>query len=164
MDINGKKLADITVAEFLQLVEENGMRIIISGYGEKSPESAENPLIDWDGPIKKEDLVHVVTSYLHILGISPSLKGYNYIRTSILFAMEDNGIKGLHTKIAKKYGCTLTTVEHAIHFAVCSSMVKGDPEIIARLFGNIINSQKLQPTNREFIATIVDHLKLRLVE
>ena len=101
-----------------------------------------------------------VSSILKEMGVSAHLKGYKYVRYSIMLGIKnqeliENITKILYPTVAKKFNTTSSKVERAIRNAIESAWERGNHEIFYKYFGNTISSKK--PTNSEFIANIVDY-------
>lgn len=106
-----------------------------------------------------------VTKLLHELGIPSHIKGYQYIRESIIMLYEKpemiGGItKELYPEIAKKYDTTISRVERAIRHAIEVSWNRGDWDLMEEIFGHSVDIDKAKPTNSEFVVTIADKLRL----
>ena len=106
-----------------------------------------------------------VTTILHEIGVPAHIKGYQYLRDSIIMAVEDPEIlnsitKILYPTIAKMYQTTASRVERAIRHAIEVGWSRGRMETIDRLFGYTVSNCKGKPTNSEFIALIADKLRL----
>lgn len=105
-----------------------------------------------------------VTSILRELGIPAHIKGYYYLRESIMMAVEDpdvlNGVtKIIYPQIAKRYDTTSSRVERAIRHAITVAFNRGNIDLTNNIFGYTVNSDKGRPTNSEFIAMIADKLR-----
>lgn len=125
-----------------------------------------NYKVDNDDSDKK--LTIIVTNLLHEIGIPANRRGYYYLRTAIIWGMKDVRsiefiTKDLYPNIAKKYGTTPSRVERAIRYSIEGAVVRGNIETIERIFGYTVSSKKGKPTNSEFIAMLVDTLKIRTV-
>lgn len=106
-----------------------------------------------------------ITEILHEIGVPAHIKGYQYLRTSILDVISNIELLGAITKelypnIAKKYGTTPSRVERAIRHAIEVAWNRGRIETINEIFGYTIHNNKGKPTNSEFIAMISDKLRL----
>lgn len=106
-----------------------------------------------------------VTRMIRELGIPAHIKGYQYIRESIIMAVKDGSIlnyitKMLYPAIAKKYRTTSSSVERAIRHAIEVAFSRGQAEYLEELFGYRAQSGRGKPTNSEFIALIADKMKL----
>ncbi len=107
-----------------------------------------------------------VTNMIHEVGIPAHIKGYQYLRDSIIMAIEESDIlnsitKVLYPTIAKKYDTTASRVERAIRHAIEVAWERGRMETIEELFGYTVSNGKGKPTNSEFIALIADKLRLQ---
>ena len=106
-----------------------------------------------------------ITKMLHSLGIPSHIKGYQYIRESILLIYRNPYIIGgitkqLYPEVAVKFNTTSSRVERAIRHAIEVSWNRGDYEYMEELFGHSVDYDRAKPTNSEFIATVADKLKL----
>jgi len=113
------------------------------------------------------DLEVMVTDILHQIGVPAHIKGYQYLRTSILLSIENRDIinhitKELYPTVAKKYKTTATRVERAIRHAIEVAWDRGDVDVLNAYFGYTIHSQKGKPTNSEFVAMISDKIGLKI--
>ena len=108
-----------------------------------------------------------VTGILHQIGVPAHIKGYHYLRNSIIMAVEDPEIinavtKQLYPNVAKKYGTTSSRVERAIRHAIEVAWDRGDVDVLNSYFGYTIHNTRGKPTNSEFIAMISDKLSLEM--
>ena len=135
-------------------------------------------LSDWSNEIsplvvKKDNVVtdtqleFIITEIMHDLGVPAHIKGYQYIRYSIMLAVKDKDIIGSITKclyptVAKKHNTTSSRVERAIRHAIEVAWDRGDVDTLNSYFGYTIQNNKGKPTNSEFIAMISDKIRLQL--
>ncbi len=145
---NAADLAD----RILQLCSMNGMKV---------PAPAQ-PL-----PEPEPSLEIQVTEILHQIGVPAHIKGYHYLRDSIIMAIETPDIinavtKQLYPNVAKKYNTTASRVERAIRHAIEVAWDRGDVDILNSYFGYTIHNTRGKPTNSEFIAMISDRLRLHM--
>lgn len=108
-----------------------------------------------------------ISKMLHSLGIPSHIKGYQYIRESILLIYDNPYIIGgitkeLYPEVAERYKTTSSRVERAIRHAIEVSWNRGDYEYMEELFGHSVDYDRAKPTNSEFIATVADKLRLDL--
>lgn len=114
----------------------------------------------------EEDMESQVTQIIHQIGVPAHIKGYQYLRTAILMAIEDAEIinyvtKMLYPTVAKKYQTTSSRVERAIRHAIEVAWDRGDVDTLNSYFGYTIQNNRGKPTNSEFIAMISDNLRLK---
>lgn len=123
------------------------------------------------GSIKKLDLSGgielKVTEILHQIGVPAHIKGYHYLRDSIIMSVERPEVinavtKQLYPSVAKKYETTSSRVERAIRHAIEVAWDRGDVDVLNSYFGYTIHISRGKPTNSEFIAMIADKLRLQL--
>jgi len=108
-----------------------------------------------------------VTEILHQIGVPAHIKGYHYLRDSIIMAIETPDIinavtKQLYPNVAKRYETTASRVERAIRHAIEVAWDRGDVDILNSYFGYTIHNTRGKPTNSEFIAMISDRLRLHM--
>ncbi len=114
-----------------------------------------------------EDLELTVTQFIHELGVPAHIKGYQYIREAIMMVVKDMDMlnyitKQLYPAIAKRYGTTASRVERAIRHSIEVAWSRGKPEVMDKIFGYTVHTEKGKPTNSEFIAMVADHARLEL--
>lgn len=114
---------------------------------------------------KLPSLESAVTDMLHEIGIPAHIKGYHYLRDSIIMAIEDMDVLNAITKIlyptvAKRHQTTSSRVERAIRHAIEVAWNRGKLDTLDNLFGYTVSNRKGKPTNSEFIALIADTIRL----
>ncbi|MCI9247202.1 MAG: hypothetical protein HFJ30_08905 [Clostridia bacterium] len=114
---------------------------------------------------KKPNLILRITRVIQELGIPAHIKGYQYLRKAIEMAVKDMTYidavtKELYPAVAKEFGTTSSIVERAMRHAIGVAWERGDLETLQKYFGYTVSSTKGKPTNSEFIAMIVDKLRL----
>ena len=107
-----------------------------------------------------------ITDILHEIGVPAHIKGYHYLRNAIMHSIKDPEMlesvtKLMYPTVAKEYGTTPSRVERAIRHAIEIAWDRGDVDTLNSFFGYTVNTGKGKPTNSEFIALIVDKIKLR---
>ncbi len=120
-------------------------------------------------PVKAEpkDLERTVTALIHDIGIPAHIKGYQFIRSAILMAIDNIEVinhitKQLYPDLAKMYKTTPSRIERAIRHAIEVAWNRGHVDTMEKLFGYTISAEKGKPTNSEFIAMLADHLRLQM--
>ncbi|MBP5578043.1 MAG: sporulation transcription factor Spo0A [Ruminococcus sp.] len=113
-----------------------------------------------------DDMEVVVTDMIHQLGVPAHIKGYHYLRTAILYSIEDKTLldsvtKLLYPTVAGIYDTTSSRVERAIRHAIEIAWDRGNVDTLNSFFGYTVDTGKGKPTNSEFIALITDKLRLR---
>ena len=95
--------------------------------------------MEYEGTENKK-LEEYVTKVMIEMGVPAHLKGYQYLRSSIMMAEEDMEVVGsvtklLYPEIAKRYKTTEQKVERAIRNAIEVSWLRGNVQIFEELFG-----------------------------
>lgn len=121
----------------------------------------------YKAPKKAYNLESEVTTLLHEIGVPAHIRGYNYMRESIMIAVNDAEVlnyitKELYPEIAKRCNTTPSRVERAIRHAIEVAWSRGSLETKDNLFSYTINVNKGKPTNSEFIALIADKIRLEM--
>jgi len=144
-------------------------RLRFFGSSKKAPlknrEVKKSLSFDKSNNVKPRNLEADVTSIIHEIGVPAHIKGYQYLRDSIMLSVSDmdmlNSItKMLYPTIAKMNHTTSSRVERAIRHAIEVAWSRGNLDTIDELFGYTINTGKGKPTNSEFIALIADKIRL----
>ncbi len=125
--------------------------------------SQENP----DPETRRRAIERTVTDTIHSVGIPANIKGYQYLRDAIIMSIADAELIGaitkqLYPKVAGRHNTSPSRVERAIRHAIEVACMRGNDEVLYRLFGYTVNNNKGKPTNSEFIALIADKLRLDL--
>ena len=103
------------------------------------------------------DMITKITNIIHEIGIPTHIKGCMYLREAISMVLNDTELlsaatKELYPSIGKKFNTTASRVERTISHAIEVAWSRGQVETI--------NNEKVKPTNSEFIAMLVDKLRL----
>ena len=125
------------------------------------------PIICNNTAIMDTDLELMVTEIIHQIGVPAHIKGYCYLRESIILAIKDSEIinsvtKTLYPTVAKRHSTTSSRVERAIRHAIEVAWDRGDVNVLNSYFGYTVHNARGKPTNSEFIAMISDKLRLRV--
>ncbi len=132
--------------------------------GKSAPVQVKDPMLKQE--TTEIDLESQVTSLILEIGIPAHVKGYHYVRTAIIMAVENpetiNAVtKIVYPTIAKKYQTSSSRVERAIRHAIEVAWDRGDIDVLNGIFGYSINGNRGKPTNSEFIAMLADQLRLK---
>ncbi len=125
------------------------------------------PVVVKNECISDSELELMVTEIIHQIGVPAHIKGYHYLRESIILSIKDNEImnsvtKLLYPTVAKNFSTTSSRVERAIRHAIEVAWDRGDIDVLNSYFGYTIQTDRGKPTNSEFIAMISDKLRLKL--
>ncbi len=107
-----------------------------------------------------------ITDVLHQIGVPAHIKGYHYLRSSIMMCIENPEVinavtKQLYPAVAQRFDTTPSRVERAIRHAIEVAWDRGDIDVLNSYFGYTIHNSRGKPTNSEFIAMISDKLSLQ---
>jgi two-component system response regulator (stage 0 sporulation protein A) len=102
---------------------------------------------------------------MHEVGVPAHIRGYDYIRDSILLSLKDRNMlkaitKDLYPTVAKKNNTTASRVERAIRHAIEVAWSRGRIDTLNRAFGCKVATREDKPTNGEFIAMLSDKFRL----
>jgi two-component system response regulator (stage 0 sporulation protein A) len=129
-------------------------------------EDLENIILNIEKKDKNINFNNSLIYILHELGIPSNIKGYKYIKDSVIEtyynpSIMDKITKDLYPFIANKYNTTISRVEGAIRHAIEISFRRGNLDTIYDMFGHSIDMDKSKPTNSSFISTIAEQLRLK---
>ena len=107
----------------------------------------------------------IITDIMREIGVPAHIKGFEYLRESILLTVHDPELmhavtKILYPTVAKMNKTTATRVERAVRHAIEVAWDRGDVDVLSSYFGYTIQNSRGKPTNSEFIAMISDKLRL----
>lgn len=144
----------------------NRIRYIKNTHAELVKSKTFNVLTQDHAAVSDRNLESDITNIIHDIGIPAHIRGYQYLRDSIMLSVKDNDVinsitKILYPTIAKKYQTTSSRVERAIRHAIEVAWNRGNTETLNNLFGYTISNGKGKPTNSEFIALIADKIRLQ---
>lgn len=130
----------------------------IAGWGESS--------IKMQSRVES-DLEIIISDIMRQIGVPAHIKGYHYLRESIILSINDPELmhsvtKVLYPTVAKNNKTTASRVERAIRHAIEVAWDRGDVDVLSSYFGYTIQNSRGKPTNSEFIAMISDKLRLKL--
>ena len=113
-----------------------------------------------------KEIEEKITNIFITVGIPAHIKGYQFLRTAIIKAVNDPEIinyvtKSLYPGVAKAHGTTPSRVERAIRHAIEVAWDRGDVDTLNSYFGYTIANNRGKPTPTEFIAIIADDLRLK---
>lgn len=149
-----------------QVMENGASKFLLKPYDADDLCSAINSALGDRANSLSDDMEVVVTDIIHQLGVPAHIKGYYYLRTAILYSIEDKTLldsvtKLLYPTVAGIYDTTSSRVERAIRHAIEIAWDRGNVDTLNSFFGYTVDTGKGKPTNSEFIALITDKLRLR---
>ncbi len=117
--------------------------------------------------IHNNDLEVTISDVMREIGVPAHIKGYQYLRESIVLTVKDPELmhavtKLLYPTVAKTNHTTPSRVERAIRHAIEVAWDRGDVDVLSSYFGYTIQNSRGKPTNSEFIAMISDKLRLEM--
>lgn len=153
-------LKPISYSDIIEKILQITYKSTISKPSVKSPPSPVHINNDSNIEIK-------ITQILHQIGVPAHIKGYHYLRSSIMMSIDNPDIinsvtKQLYPSVADNFETTPSRVERAIRHAIEVAWDRGDIDILNSYFGYTIHNSRGKPTNSEFIAMISDKLRLQL--
>ncbi len=150
------------IVEPFQIKDLTAKMLELSGYYNTIEETLEENNVNHLPSLEIQ-----VTEILHQIGVPAHIKGYHYLRDSIIMAIETPEIinavtKQLYPSVAKRYETTSSRVERAIRHAIEVAWDRGDVDVLNSYFGYTIHNTRGKLTNSEFIAMISDKLRLQM--
>ena len=110
----------------------------------------------------------ILSKTLKRLGFSTALNGYEYIFYAILFIIESPSqsypiTRKLYPRIAEKFKVSCTSVEKSIRCSIEAAWLIGDFDFMIEIFQSSVSQQKDRPSNRQFITTIAEYIRLEML-
>ncbi len=115
--------------------------------------------------ITENDYERMTTKTLMKLGVPANTKGFHYIKTAVMLGIENpigltSMSKFVYPAIAERYKSdSIASIERAMRYAISQSCVRGNIDFICELFYFTDNIKYYNPTNREFLAVVVEYIK-----
>ena len=149
-----------------QIIEAGAAYYLLKPFDAESLSSIIKALAKREITCDSTDIELLVTETIHKLGVPAHIKGYHYLRTAILSAINSGNqissiTKTIYPAVADAYSTTASRVERAIRHAIEVAWERGNSEAICSFFGYSPSSCKGKPTNFEFIALVTDKLRLK---
>ena len=149
-----------------QVIDNGASKFLLKPYDADDLCRAINSALGDRANSISDDMEVVVTDIIHQLGVPAHIKGYHYLRTAILYSIEDKTLldsvtKLLYPTVAGIYETTSSRVERAIRHAIEIAWDRGNVDTLNSFFGYTVDTGKGKPTNSEFIALSTDKLRLR---
>ena len=110
----------------------------------------------------KKDRENVINNLLDEMKLPHKLKGRRFIARGIDIFVSTGTMRGdfdntLYPAIGSLFGTTRYAVEKNIRTAIKTTWLNGDLEVIQRLFGMSVDSERGKPTNNECISMLAEH-------
>jgi len=117
------------------------------------------------GGSRAENLEEKVTELLRSVAVPPHMKGYQYLRDSIMIVAEKkesiNAVtKILYPAVAKMNNTNGISVERAVRHAIEITFSREHSPMLDSLFAYVTASGKQRPTSAEFIIVLADRIRL----
>ena len=106
-----------------------------------------------------------IIDYLLVLGIPSHLRGFTYIVFIIEYILEYklNDIKlekEIYKMVAKEFETRIYSVERDIRYSIEVGYLRTKSSINDEMYKNSISFDKLKPSNKQFIMTVVKKIEL----
>ena len=107
-----------------------------------------------------------VYNCLKELGISPDLRGYHYITYIVQDMLKRNPMYATKSMMQKYdatsvyFNTTIQKVERCIRNSVEKCFDNTPPNVLEKYFGNSISMGKGKLTNKQFIASVCEYIKV----
>ncbi len=104
---------------------------------------------------------------LNETGIMPNLKGFKYLKQAVIMCLENDSIlegvtKFLYPEIARINNTSNSRVERSIRHSIEVAWEKDSGISYYKIMGFTDHNNGKRPTNSEFIASVVDYIKMNL--
>lgn len=107
----------------------------------------------------------IIADRLKLIGVPANLLGYEYLKVAISKVLDNQQlIHSVTTKLypmcAEECGTTSSKLERAIRHAIEVGFERGNTEYLQKLFGYTTSAMKGKATISEFVATVVEDIRL----
>ena len=113
---------------------------------------------------KNVSLETIVVNTIMDLGISPSTKGYHYLKDGIMLCLATDDKmptnKQIYTQLAEMYSSSESAVERAIRHAVKSGWPRHSDNLAYMIFKHTLQSKFDVPTNSVFFTTVSEWIRV----
>ena len=121
-----------------------------------------------DKPIISEDkIATIISESLLYLGFRLNLKRFTYIKEAILLyskiLLVNSIFSDVYSKIAQKYGVSTTSIDCAIKKSIEDTWYKSKLNHEHQLFRWSVIKTEYHPTKLEFIVTMAELIKIKIV-
>mgnify|MGYP003320463034 CR=1 FL=1 len=116
-----------------------------------------------------KEILIIITRLLTNLGVPANIKGFDCLRLSILYVyLNDINCntritKDVYPYVGKCKNKNSKTIESLIRKTIENTWFNADLIIKKEIFGSIDENTRINPTNKEYIYTIADKLKLNMI-
>lgn len=115
-----------------------------------------------------EKLTIIINNWLILMGITPNLEGYKYLKDGIILCFQNNSLinnltKGLYPTIAKLYQKNSATIERNIRHAIKVSVESGKILFLNKIMGDLVISSSDKPTASQLIAILTERLYMQCI-
>jgi two-component system response regulator (stage 0 sporulation protein A) len=104
----------------------------------------------------------LVSDYLLYLGFSPVRSGYRYLNAILDMLLHGERVYPLnkygYITVGRKYNKTPEVIDKNIQNSIANVWLKGNTMRLEKEFGETIDPLKGKPTNKQFIATVMEKL------
>lgn len=122
-----------------QVMDNGASKFLLKPYDADDLCAAINSALGDKANSLSDDMEIVVTDIIHQLGVPAHIKGYHYLRTAILYSIEDKTLldsvtKLLYPTVAGIYETTSSRVERAIRHAIEIAWDRGNVDTLNSFF------------------------------
>ena len=107
-----------------------------------------------------------VTDFLLEIGVPENVRGFYYLRSAVLFALNERDnecISGhIYSVLKSEYNTTVSKIERSIRYAVSVAFDRGDPSLLGEIFGSSYSLDTGRPKNLDAVYSISYAIKKRL--
>lgn len=106
-----------------------------------------------------------VTDFLIKIGVPENVRGFYYLRTAVLTAVntvDREQVSGhIYSVLTSEYNTSASKIERSIRYAVSVAFDRGDPSLLSDVFGSSYSLNTGRPTNLDAVYSIGNALKKR---
>ena len=107
-----------------------------------------------------------VGDFLIQIGIPENVRGFYYLRTAVIYAVNENyhtNVSGhIYSVLTSEYNTTVSKIERSMRYALSVAFDRGDPSVLNEIFGSAYSSDTGRPRNLDAVYAISNAIKKRL--
>jgi hypothetical protein len=119
-----------------------------------------------NGASRRRDPEAEISCFLQQTGVPVSLYGFAYLRIAlrVLLSVKElldvSAIDDLYALISAMTGVDANAAEHAIRHAIDTAWMRADTDLLDKLFGYTVRSDRGAPSNAAFLFGTADHIRV----
>ena len=118
------------------------------------------------GQTRRNDTEYRISRFLQQIGMPASLSGFDCTKEAIRLILlqkhmtDVRSLQDVYGILAEEMCVGASVAEHAIRHAIDTAWMLADPDVLERLFGETVRSDRAAPSNAAFLFRAADHIRI----